>query len=245
MPYAVPACIIVGIPILSVQKQLAHLLAQVHELLSRVRKGAPTEELRLRTSDVVKALNTVRTMIGASRTGAFCSAERHISFLIFYYEEDPRNYESDINDLYVHDLPGVVSVVETWLEDQIDPRLLRAVRKSWDDQRYGNAVRDAFICLEEVLRTAAELDGATGLSGDKLVAAAFAAEGRLVGRIPSDGFMGQLTSGEVKGLEHLVRGAFLLFRNATAHRDIAYSAGEAEGVINVVNQCLRFVPAKL
>jgi uncharacterized protein (TIGR02391 family) len=233
-------------PILSVQKQLAHLLAQMHKLLSRVREGAPTEELRLRKSDAVEALNTVRTMIGADRTGAFCSTNQHISALIYYYKKkQPHSYESDINDLYEDDLPGVVSAVETWLEDQIDPRLLRAVRKSWDDQRYGNAVRDAFICLETVLRTTAELDGSAGLSGDKLVTAAFAPERSLVGRIPSDGFMGQLTNGEVKGLEYLVRGAFLLFRNATAHREIAYSAGEAEGVINIVNQCLRFMPAEL
>jgi hypothetical protein len=54
--------------------------------------------------------------------------------------------------------------------------------------------------------------------------------------VPCDGFMGQLTAGEIKGLEHLIRGAF--------HRNIAYSAGEAEGVINFVNHCLRFVPAE-
>ncbi len=232
-------------PTLLVQKQLAHLVAHVHELLSRVRAEAPIEELRLRVSDAIEALDTVQTIIGASPTGAFYSTARHIHWLIYWYERGKHhNYESDVIDLYVSDLPGVVAAVETWLEEQVDPRLLGAVQKSWEAQHYGNAVRDAFICLEEALRTAAELGESRGLSGDRLVTAAFATGGRLVDKVPSDGFMGQLTAGEIKGLEHLIRGAFLLFRNATAHRNITYSAGEAEGVINVVNHCLRFVPAE-
>lgn len=43
------------------------------------------------------------------------------------------------------------------------------------------------------------------------------------------------------GMEHVMRGAFLLYRNATAHREIAYTARDAEDVLRVVNQCLRFV----
>jgi hypothetical protein len=105
----------------------------------------------------------------------------------------------------------------------VDSRLLKAVEGSWKAQHYGNAIRDAFICLEEVLRSAAELDSSKGLTGDKLVTAAFATNGTLGPKIPQDEFMGKLTGGEMKGLEYLLRGGFLLFRNATAHRNIQYS----------------------
>jgi hypothetical protein len=130
---------------------------------------------------------------------------------------------TDIDDLYARDLPGVISAVQAWLELQVDSRLLKAVEGSWKAQHYGNAIRDAFICLEEVLRSAAELDSSKGLTGDKLVTAAFATNGTLGPKIPQDEFMGKLTGGEMKGLEYLLRGGFLLFRNATAHRNIQYS----------------------
>jgi len=77
---------------------------------------------------------------------------------------------------------------------------------------------------------------------NQTVTAAFATNGKLGPKIPQDEFMGKLTGGEMKGLEYLLRGGFLLFRNATAHRNIQYTAGEAEGVINLVNHCLRFIP---
>lgn len=62
--------------------------------------------------------------------------------------------------------------------------------------------------------------------------------------LPTDGFMGHLTRGELEGVYNYVKGAFLLFRNATAHRPIPYTAAEAEDIIHVVNLCLRMLPPR-
>ncbi len=56
--------------------------------------------------------------------------------------------------------------------------------------------------------------------------------------------MGHLTRGELAGVYNYVKGAFLLFRNATAHRPIPYTAAEAEDIIHVVNLCLRMLSAR-
>ena len=56
--------------------------------------------------------------------------------------------------------------------------------------------------------------------------------------------MGQLTSGELEGVYNYFKGAFLLFRNATAHRPIPYTASEAEDILHVVNVCLRMLPPR-
>jgi Protein of unknown function (Hypoth_ymh) len=62
---------------------------------------------------------------------------------------------------------------------------------------------------------------------------------------PSEVFMGNLNASERDGLQHIVRGLFLLVRNATAHRPISYSADEAENIVQLVNFCLRFFPLPL
>jgi hypothetical protein len=56
--------------------------------------------------------------------------------------------------------------------------------------------------------------------------------------------MGHLTRGELGGVYDYVKGAFLLFRNATAHRPIPYTVAEAEDIVHVVNLCLRMLPTR-
>lgn len=56
--------------------------------------------------------------------------------------------------------------------------------------------------------------------------------------------MGHLTRGGLEGVYRHVKGAFLPFRNATAHRPILYTAAEAEDIIHVVDLCLRMLPAR-
>lgn len=82
----------------------------------------------------------------------------------------------------------------------------------------------------------------SGLSGERLVASVLDPNGSDRIALPSDGFLGELTSGERSGFHHLVRGAFLLIRNATAHRPIAYTQSEAEDIVHLVNVCLRLLP---
>jgi len=119
---------------------------------------------------------------------------------------------------------------------------MAAISTSWEKQHFDGAVRDAFILLERVLRELGNVDPEMGLSGDRLVASLLAPSSRTSLTLPNDGFMGQLTRGEREGAYFYFRGVFLLFRNATAHRTIPYSASEAEDIIHVVNVCLRMLP---
>jgi len=59
--------------------------------------------------------------------------------------------------------------------------------------------------------------------------------------LPESGPFGALTSGERAGVYYLLRGAFLLARNATAHRPLDYTRHEAEDLIHLVNLCLAVV----
>jgi len=231
--------------VLSAQNQLVDLISQVHGFLTRVNVGAEIGELRLRKARIVEALDQLETTVGEPAAGAIGQVSNHLNWLLRWYERSkPDNYASDIVDLYEHDLPAVAAAVAEWLNAQVDPRLMSAVNRSWMAQHYASAVREAFICLESELRVNAGPSGSSGMSGDKLVTAAFKSVA-FTDAIRHDGFMGELTDGELKGLEYFLRGTFLLFRNATAHREVAYSAVEAEGIILTVNHCLRFIPQQV
>ena len=64
------------------------------------------------------------------------------------------------------------------------------------------------------------MEPSTGLSGDRLVTRVLSPSSNSVVTLPADGFMGHLTRGELEGVYNFVKGAFLLFRNAAAHRPI-------------------------
>lgn len=228
-----------------VYRQLSRLLSEVHILLTRVERGAPTDEVALRVEAIKRVLDDLQENVGAGPTGAFNSLARHLHWLHhFHREEKPERYEPDIADIRERDLPGVIAEVESWGERALDAGLVEAITTSWEAQHFGSAVRDAFIYLEDVLRQVGGVDPTDGLSGDRLVNRVLGRNSSSAVALPTDGFMGQLTGGELEGVYNYVKGAFLLFRNATAHRRIPYSPTEAEDIIHVVNLCLRMLPAR-
>jgi uncharacterized protein (TIGR02391 family) len=229
----------------TVNRQLSSLVSQVHVLLSRVQTGAATDEIELRVAGILQVLDELQASTGLGPTGSFNTLARHLHWLQRYHREGkPERYASDIADLQERDLPGVIASVEDWGQHLLDTGLVDAITASWTAQHFGSAVRDAFIYLEDVLRDVGHVEPSTGLSGDRLVTSVLAPAKSTTIVLPEGGFMGQLTRGEREGLYNFFKGAFLLFRNATAHRPIPYSASEAEDIIHVVNLCLRLLPPR-
>lgn len=235
---------------LSVYRQLSELISQVHQLIESVHSEAASSEVDLRADAAGRTLEDLRQMIGAEpprpfTRSPFGALSQHLYWLCRYYREGkPDRYAPDIRDIRDRDLPGVIRAVEMWGSDFLDPRLAAAISASWEAQRYASAVRDAFICLENILRDLGEVEPSRGDSGDRLVTSVLGPTSDARIELPADTFMGQFTRGEVTGVYHLVRGAFLLFRNAAAHRPITCTASEAEDIMHLVNLCLRLLPGR-
>lgn len=228
---------------LSVYRQLSELISQVHQLIESVHSEAASTEIDLRVQAAQTTLDDLRQMIGSEQNRPFGDLARHLYWLNrFYREGRPDRYASDIRDIRDRDLPGVIRMVEKWGSDLLDPRLATAISESWGAQRYASAVRDAFICLETILRDLGQVEPSHGLSGDRLITSLLGSNSQARVELPAASFMGPLTDGEANGFYHLVKGAFLLFRNAAAHRPIACTASEAEDIVHLVNLCLRLLP---
>jgi hypothetical protein len=229
-------------PGVEAHEQLAALIADVHELIRRVHAEASAEEVTLRTAAARDKLDGLATMVGAGAAGSFGTLGRHLAFLDYWYQRDrPDSYAQDIVDLTERDLPGVVAAVGEWTTSGLDPGLLKATAPSWAAHHYTGAIRDAFVYLESTLRDVGNVDARRGLSGEKLLEELLGpnSTARLV--LPASGPFGALTSGERAGAHHLLRGAFLLARNATAHRPIEYTRHEAEDLLHLVNLCLAVI----
>lgn len=231
----------------TVYRQLSELISQVHQVLDGVNAGAENDEIDLRADAAARTADELKKMISYKaavpfRGEPFGQLARHLGWLCRYYrEEKPDRYASDIRDIRDRDLPGIMTLVERWASSFLDPNLEAAVTESWQAQRYTSVVQDAFIYLERVLRELGGVDPSQGLSGDRLIAKVLGPNGSAREDLASDTFMGQLTGGEIEGLHQLVRGAFLLLRNSAAHRQINYTANEAEDVVHLVNMCLRLL----
>jgi uncharacterized protein (TIGR02391 family) len=231
----------------SVYRQLSKLISQVHQVLDGVKAGVASDEIDLRSEAASETADELRKMISQEpadpfKRTPFSQLTQHFYWLRRYYrEEKPDSYASDICDLRDRDLPGIMRLVERWASGFIDPNLEAAITESWDAQRYASAVRDAFIYLERVLRELGGVDPSQGLAGGRLVAKVIGPDGSARTGLSSDTFMGQLTGGELEGLYQLTKGAFLLLRNSAAHREVNYTANEAEDVIHLVNLCLRLL----
>lgn len=94
------------------------------------------------------------------------------------------------------------------------------------------AVRSAFVLLEERLREAVKCEGMTGT---QLANHAFN---------PKDGLLAKhlgRTASEREGLRELYSGAFKLFRNPTAHGVVGYSAAEGKAIISLVDLMLKIL----
>jgi hypothetical protein len=234
-----------GVLSIAVHRQLSSLVSQVHVLLDRVQGDAASDEIELRVAGIRRVLDDLQETTGIGPTGSFNTLARHLHWLERYHREGkPDRYAPDITDIRERDLPGVIASVEAWGRQLLDTGLVESITASWEAQHYGSAVRDAFIYLEDALRELGNIDPATGLSGDRLVTMLLGPSSGTALTLPQDGFMGHLTRGELEGVYNYFKGAFLLFRNATAHRPIPYTASEAEDIVHVVNVCLRMLPSR-
>lgn len=97
---------------------------------------------------------------------------------------------------------------------------------------FDEAVRSAFVLLEERLRRAV---GQEGMTGTQLANFAFnTTKGPLSERLSH-------SPGEKEGLRELYAGAFKLFRNPTAHGVVEYSAAEGKAIISLVDLLLGLI----
>jgi len=228
---------------IAVNRHLTSLVSQVNVLLDRIRGDVATDEIQLRVTGIRLVLDDLQEITGIGPTGSFNSLAQHLHWMQRRHpERKPELYAPDIADIRGRDLPGVIASVEAWGRQLLDPGLVEAITSSWEAQHYDSAVRDAFIYLEDVLRESGGVDPAMGLSGDRLVTNLLGPSSGSALTLPRAGFMGNLTGGEREGVYNYFKGAFLLFRNATAHRHIPYTAPEAEDIVHVVNLCLRILP---
>ena len=98
--------------------------------------------------------------------------------------------------------------------------------------RFDEAVRSAFVLLEERLRKAVNEEGMTGT---QLANFAFSpTKGPLAKHLGSN-------QAEREGLRELFSGAFKLFRNPTAHGVVGYTAAEGKAIIGLVDLMLKIV----
>lgn len=93
---------------------------------------------------------------------------------------------------------------------------------------FDEAVRNAFVLLEDRLRKVLNKRGATGF---QMAQYAFSSTGPFTKLLSHD----QL---EYEGTKDLFFGAFRLYRNPSAHNIVGYNAGEARSIIGLVNLLL-------
>jgi uncharacterized protein (TIGR02391 family) len=97
---------------------------------------------------------------------------------------------------------------------------------------FDEAVRSAFVLLEERLR---EAIGGEGMTGTQLANHAFN---------PTNGILAKhlgRNQSEREGLREFYSGAFKLFRNPTAHGVVGYSAAEGKAIIGLVDLMLKML----
>lgn len=114
----------------------------------------------------------------------------------------------------------------------LDEELLRRCGPLIHMGKFDEAVRSAFVLLEERLRKAVQEEGMTGT---QLANHAFNPQ-----KGPLAKHLGQ-TQSEREGLRELYSGAFKLFRNPTAHGVVGYSAAEGKAIIGLVDLMLKML----
>lgn len=119
------------------------------------------------------------------------------------------------------------------LESQanMDEELFRRCANLLRLGEYDEAVRSAFVLLEERLR---EMMGEEGMTGSNLANAAFTKDGPLAKHLGKN-------ISEREGLRELYSGAFKVFRNPSAHSAVGYDSSDGKDIISLVNLLLRIL----
>lgn len=114
----------------------------------------------------------------------------------------------------------------------LDEELMRRCGHLMHIEAFDEAVRSAFVLLEERLRDAGKVEGMTGT---QLANHVFS---------PTQGVLAKhlgRNQSEREGLRELYSGAFRLFRNPTAHGVTGYTAAEGKAIIGLVDLLLKLV----
>lgn len=128
------------------------------------------------------------------------------------------------------ELENLRLMIET--QTDLDEELLRRCGHLVHLGAFDEAVRSAFVLLEERLRLAI---GEEGMTGTALANKAFnATDG------PLSKHLGKNQS-EREGMRELYSGAFKLFRNPAAHGAVGYSAADGKEILGLVNLMLRML----
>ena len=114
----------------------------------------------------------------------------------------------------------------------LDAELLNRCSDFLHTGKYDEAVRNAFILLEERLRSAVNKDGMTGT---QLANHAFNSTTGPLAKVLGN------NEAEREGLRELYSGAFKLFRNPTAHGVVGYDLVEGKSIIGLVNLLLKMI----
>ena len=120
------------------------------------------------------------------------------------------------------------------LESQanMDDELLRRCADLLHLGAYDEAVRSAFVLLEERLRN---MLGEESMTGANLANAAFnSKDGPLAKHLGKN-------ASEREGLRELYSGAFKVFRNPSAHSAVGYDSSDGKEIISLVNLLLRIL----
>lgn len=212
--------------------------------LELVRARAATGEVDRAITDAQEAFAKLADLLGPSKHLAKSQLVRHLGWMNRYYRDGEHGqYASDLVDIRERDLPAVAIAVQQWERSRLDAGLVDAVDRAWRDGDYRAVIRDAFVHLEERLRTFGGIDPTAGLSGSTLVDTIFGPAGDGITRLPAGALLGPVTGGERTGLVHLFKGAFLFARNPTSHRRVEHSADEAHALLQMVDLCLRVISA--
>jgi len=122
---------------------------------------------------------------------------------------------------------GQMIEAQAGLDEELMQRCGHLVRLGAFDE----AVRSAFVLLEERLR---KTTGQDGMTGTQVANYAFKEDGPLAKRLSHK-------VGDRQGLRELYSGAFRLFRNPTAHGIVNYSPEEGKAIIGLVDLLLGMI----
>jgi hypothetical protein len=114
------------------------------------------------------------------------------------------------------------------LQAGFDVELIKACSNLVHIQAFDEAVRAAFVILEEKMRNILNKPGATGF---QMAQYAFSTNGPFT-KLLSHNLL------EYEGTRDLFFGAFRLYRNPSAHTSVGYTAGEARSILSLVNLLL-------
>lgn len=221
-----------------VHRDLTALIASVEGVAAAAEERVAASEIELRVAATLAIADRLEAVVESR----FIGLRRHLGWLLYRHcEGKPHLADGDITDLRKHDLPEVMEAIETWSARLLDPGLEAVVGELWKNLQYDAAVRAGFVYVEERMRTLAGVEPADGVVGRKLVHRLLPINGVMPGKWSDRGLLGHLTENEESGARDLLSGALALFRNATAHRQVAYTREEADDVLHLVSLSLRLL----